>query len=95
MQERGYGDTTIPLEAMRKLLALEVYATRAWSGRHDYLDGRIGFGWATGGSSGYGCGPTDHRRRRPVKTSARLIRNRVREVLALGAPQGYKSEALC
>jgi hypothetical protein len=47
MQERGYGDTTIPLEAMRKFLALEVYATRAWSGRHDYLDGRIGFGWAT------------------------------------------------
>lgn len=42
----GYGDTRISLDAMKHHVSTEVYAVRAWSGSHGYLDGRIGFAWA-------------------------------------------------
>jgi hypothetical protein len=42
---RGYGDNRISLDAMEKLVSLEVYAARAWAGRYPYPDGRIGFAW--------------------------------------------------
>ena len=41
----AYGQTNISLDAMKHLVSLETYATRAWAGANPYPDGRIGFAW--------------------------------------------------
>ncbi len=42
----GYGNTMIPLDAMKSHVSTQVYAARAWASSHAYPDGRIGFAWA-------------------------------------------------
>lgn len=58
----GYGDTRISLDQMKHFVSTEIYAVRAWAGRHRTPDGRIGFAWA----------PINHDELEPEVFNARL-----------------------
>jgi len=44
-QSSEYGDTRLPLDTMKALASLQVYAARAWAGNHVYPDGRFAIAW--------------------------------------------------